>query len=1205
MTDFTHLHTHSMYSLPIGLDGFNSPAELVARAKELGQTSLALTDHGSLYGVYDFAKAAKKAGIKAIIGSEGYVSEKDHTLKDATNKQNAHLLMLAMNQTGYQNLLKITTIAHTEGFYYRPRISHRILEQHHEGIIFTSACIGSEINLALRDNKPDKARDLAAFYRNLVGDRFYLELQNHPAVPIVHDLNLELIRIGNELGIPFVATSDAHFAVPSEAEAHRFLKATRWGMNIDDFCTKIETELDTSFALNSANDLWPYFKPYGAAGMQAFENTLRIADRCHFTLGAGTINLPPVHIPEGHTAESYLREVATMGLKRHQKDFPAYQDRLAYELDVINQTGFPAYMLIVWDIVQYARSHGIPCLPRGSAGASLVLYCLGISDVDPIENKLLFERFLSPERLEMPDIDIDFADSERAKVVEYITDTYGRDCTAQIITFGTLKPKAAIRDAARTLSLPIFEADSLANLVHEKAGSMDSAYRMNAEMKSSVRLNPVHKQIATAAEWIENTVRNVGTHACGLVVSSQPLDTIVPLQPTKDGGLMAAFEGPTLAELGLLKMDILGSTNLSVVADTMRQIQARHGVSIDLKSIPLDDKKVFDALGRGETANVFQLEGAGITRYLVELKPTRVEDIHVMGALYRPGPLEQIPVYIHNKNNPKDIKYLHPTLKPILEETYGVIVYQEQIMLLLQAMAGYTLGEAYIVLKAIGKKKKDLMATEEPRFKQGCVKHGLTQAQADHVWDLIQPFAGYSFNRPHSTLYGLLSYQTAWFKVNYPVEYMQACISHEMGDIASVATACDEARRLGITMLPPDVNHSGQGFLVESDTAIRFGLSAIKNVGDSAVESIVNERTTGGLFEGFDDFIARTNKSVVNKKALESLVQAGACDGFGNRHALLAELPELLKLRADTAKHANNGMVSLFGDDKSLLTPKRTPKSRKPLEDTNDMRIERLSWERNLLGFYLTNHPVVEALDGIEPHKNWLNLGSASVVKPQTLVAGVALVKTFRKHQTKKGDTMASITLSDPSGECSAVIFPKVYASLEAPSFLLDTVVGYRGRIDDSRGDVQIIINEIGDFDVAAKAPKIQTKPVELPQLEQAVQDDSVYPEDLNDYDQLGIAYTDPDRDAFYASDTGFFVLDFPRLDIESFRAMVLRVKDLLETSEPRAIPIYVRIPAPHGGHVILDPAPEWYKDLPDHLLEDLAYEGVSVSRRYEPFIMP
>ncbi|HEX5690670.1 MAG TPA: DNA polymerase III subunit alpha, partial [Roseiflexaceae bacterium] len=978
MNDFVHLHVHSEYSL---LDGYATTKAIAERAAELGMDSIALTDHGVMYGAMEFYAAAKKANVKPIIGMEGYMapgSAKDPMTKGGKNYY--HLLLLARNETGYRNLVKLTTRAHLDGMargvFARPRIDRAMLEQYHEGLIVTSTCIAGEVIQHLTQKQKDKAREAAAWHRDLLGaENYYLELQLHDNTPELEEINDELVRIGKELGIPLVATNDTHFVRREDLEAHTRVMAMGFNLTLPEFCAK-NYQMDGTYHIMSGDEMWQRFKRYGTSPM---ENTRRIAELCNLKLDFGRVQLPEFDLPEGHDAASYLRLVCEEGLMKRFDGHPSeeYIKRLHYELDVINQTGFPDYMLIVWDYVKFARSHGIPCLPRGSAGASLVLYCLFITDVDPVQNKLLFERFLSPERLEMPDIDTDFADSRRAEVLDYIATKYGRENVAQIITYGTLGAKAALRDMGRVLDIPLGEVDRVAKLIPllPVGTTIAQALERVPDLKQIYDTSPDLHNLINWAQKVEGRMKSVGTHACGVVVSRNPLENMVPLQrTTKDEhAVMAAFEGPTLAKMGLLKMDILGLTNLSIVAEALKYIQQTTGTQLELADIPLDDKKTFESLGRGETTNVFQLESTGMTRYLMQLKPSRVDDLYAMVALYRPGPLEQIPNYIYNKNHPKEVKYIHPILKPILEDTYGVIVYQEQIMQLLQAIAGYTLGNAYIVLKAIGKKNRELMAAEEPRFKEGCLKAGLTRDQADTLWELIQPFAGYSFNRPHATLYGLLSYQTAWLKCNYPTEYMAAVLTAAAGQIEDVAKSVAECGRLGVVVLPADVNRSYNGFTIERLPAgqltdysnrqgIRFGLSAIRNVGEGPLSMVLKSREKEGAFTSLEAFCERVDRAALNKRVLESLIKCGAMDTLpGTRRQKLAIMDQALGAGVEAQRAREAGQASMFdlfggGSDSGGVSVQSIPLP--IIREEPQHYKEQLSWEKELLGMYVSDHPI-------------------------------------------------------------------------------------------------------------------------------------------------------------------------------------------------------------------------------------------------------
>jgi DNA polymerase-3 subunit alpha len=1094
-SDFIHLHVHSEYSL---LDGYATTKAIVGRAAELGMDSIALTDHGVMYGALDFLDAAKKAGVKPIIGMEAYIapgSVKEPMVKGGKNYY--HQLLLAKNEIGYRNLVKLTTRAHLDGMgrgvFARPRIDREMLMQHSEGIIATSTCIAGEVIQHLIAQQPDRARETAAWYRDLFGpENYYMELQLHNNTPELENINDDLVRIGKELGIPLVATNDTHFVRAEDLEAQQRVMAMGFNLSYKEFCSKNYT-MDETYHISSADDMWQRFKRYGP---EPIENTRRIADMCGFKLEFGRVQLPAFELPEGHDAASYLRLICEEGLVKRVGVMPPeeYVKRLNYELDVINATGFPDYMLIVWDYVKFARAKGIPALPRGSAGASLVLYCLFITDVDPIKNKLLFERFLSLERLEMPDIDTDFADSRRGEILDYIATKYGRENVAQIITYGTLGAKAALRDMGRVLEVPLSEVDRVAKLIPALpvGTTIAQALERVPELKKIYDSEPQMRELIDWARKVEGRMKSVGTHACGVVVSRNPLEEIVPLQrTTKDeNAVMAAFEGPTLAKMGLLKMDILGLTNLSVVAEALSYIEQTTGQKMWLSDIPLDDKNTFDSLGRGETTNVFQFESAGMTRYIKELKPTRVEDLYAMVALYRPGPLEQIPVYIQNKNHPHAIRYLHPILKPILEDTYGVIVYQEQIMQLLQTIAGYTLGEAYIVIKAISKKNKELMAENSVRFKEGCAKQGISREIADQLWELILPFAGYSFNRPHSTLYGLLSYQTAWLKVNYPTEYMAAVLSAAAGVAEDVAKGVAECGRLGVAVLPAHINLSASGFKFEplpdgehaeyaNRMGIRFGLSAIRNVGESPIEAILAERDKGGPFKSLEELAERVHRQHINKRVVEALIKSGALDEQldgsmpGTRRQKLAVLDQVVSAAAEAQKTREQGQVSMFdlfggGGDNQLASVNVTFPT---INETPADYKEQLSWEKELLGMYVSAHPVAQALQSIADDPNRLTLSQISEEHIGQKITLIGMLTGLRRVVTKKNDTMLIAMVEDLDSSIEMVAFPKVYEKF-ASFWQDDNIVAITAKVEHRRDSLQLVCESVSAYtEVIAAAP--------------------------------------------------------------------------------------------------------------------------------------
>ncbi len=1073
MNDFVHLHVHSEYSL---LDGYATTTDITERAAELGMDSIALTDHGVMYGAMEFYAAAKKAKVTPIIGMEAYMAP--GTNKDAMvrgGKNYYHLLLLAKNEIGYRNLVKLTTRAHLDGMgkgvFARPRIDRALLEQHHEGLVVTSSCIAGEVIQQLTLQQKDKAREIAAWHRDLLGpENYYLELQLHDNTPELEGINEELVRIGKELGIPLVATNDTHFVRREDLETQKHVMSMGMNMTFKEFCGKGYV-MDETYHIMTGEEMWERFKRYGTAPL---ENTRRIADMCHLKLDFGRVELPRFELPPGHDAASYLRFVSEEGLMQRFNGNPPekYVKQLAYELDVINRMGFPDYILILWDYVKYARGRGIPSIPRGSAGGSLVIYCLGVTDADPVANKLLFERFLNPERPEMPDIDVDFADSRRGEVLDYIANKYGRDNVAQIITYGTLGAKAALRDMARVLEIPLGDVDRVAKLIPmlPVGTTIASAMERVPELKQIYDTNPELHNLMNWAQKVEGRMKSVGTHACGVVISREPLENIVPLQhTTKDENtVMAAFDGPTLAKMGLLKMDVLGLTNLSIVADTLNYIERTTGKRLELIDIPLDDKRVFDSLGRGETTNVFQLESSGMTRYITQLKPNRVQDLYAMVALYRPGPIEQIPLYIQNKNNPRGIKYLHPLLKPLLEDTYGVMIYQEQIMQLLQVIAGYPLGNAYVVLKAISKKNKELMATEEPRFKDGCLKKGLTKEQGDELWNLILPFAGYSFNLSHATLYGIFSYQTAYLKVHYPTEYMAAVLSASAGQIEDVAKSVAECGRLGVAVLPADVNRSQIGFTIEplpdgqlrefrNRQGVRFGLSAVRNVGEGPLGVVFKAREEGGPFKSLEEFCERVDRSALNKRVLESLIKCGAMDGMpGTRRQKLAILEQALSagIEAQRAREAGqSSMFELFGGGGAVAGGGSSVQSLPMpiINETPQDYKEQLAWEKELLGMYVSDHPIARALEDMDM-SGVTALGQIGEEHVGQTLTFLGMISQIRRLTTKKGDSMLVAMLEDLESSIELVAFPKSYEKYRQ---LLqdDALLRVNAKVDKSRRD--------------------------------------------------------------------------------------------------------------------------------------------------------
>ncbi len=1065
---FVHLHLHTEYSI---LDGLSKVEPLCARAAELGMPALAITDHGAMYGVIDFYNACKKHGLKPIIGSEVYVAAGEHTRRGTEEKRSYHLVLLAENETGYRNLIKLVTTAHLEGFYYKPRVDHDLLERYHEGLIALSACGSGEPTRHLLNGDLKGARRTAAWYRDLFGpDRYYLEIQRHPGIEEQEHINAGLARLSRELGIPLVATNDAHYILPEDWEAHDILLCLQTNRTLND--PDRMRMPDHTFYLRSPQEMEDLFPDYP----EALENTLRIAEMCNLEFHFGRVELPNFPIPLGHTPDSYLRQLCEEGLHhRYGANLrQEHRDRLDYELSIISKMGFPLYILIVWDFVNFARRRHIPCQPRGSAAGSIALYTLGISDVDPVAHRLVFERFLNPERHEMPDIDMDFADSRRQEVIDYVIQKYGQERTAQIITFGTLGAKAAIRDVGRVMGVPLSTVDRVTKLIPPiPIGlTIEQAMEKVSELRQLYEMEPSIQQMIDYARKIEGVVRNVGTHACGMVVARRSLDEIVPLQRTiKDENVvMATFPMTTLGDIGLLKIDLLGLSNLTIVDEALRYIRKSTGQEISLDELPLDDEKTFRMLGEGGTVGVFQLEGSGMTRHLRALRPTSVADLIAMVALYRPGPMEHIPLYIKRKNDPRLIEYLHPSLEPILEETYGVIVYQEQVLEILQKMAGYTMGRADIVRKAIGKKKKELLEREEPRFIEGCIRNGLSREEAKTLWDQIQPFAGYSFNKAHATCYGLLAYQTAYLKANYPTEYMAALLTTFSGNTDKVAISIAECWRMGVAVLPPDINRSEEGFTIEPlserpagvlyDKAVRFGLGAIKNVGSGPIQAILEARRQGGPFRDLDDFCERVDYHQINSRVLESLIKAGAMDSLpGRREQRLAAFSQAMAAGQELQKAREIGQISMF----DLLGEQTERRSAPRLPDTPpESRRTLLSWEKELLGVYVSEHPLGEVMRHLSPQQRetLTNLGDLSNELVGSTVRVLGLVARVRRLLTRKGEGMAVAELEDLDGSIDAVAFPRLYEQTQ-DLWAEDNVLLVQGKVDLRNDRLQIICEQV------------------------------------------------------------------------------------------------------------------------------------------------
>ena len=1077
---FTHLHVHSHYSL---LDGLPKIDALIDRALELGMDSLALTDHGALYGAVEFYKKAKAKGLKPIIGVEVYVTPNSMRAKRPNvDTERYHLILLAKNKIGYENLVQLVTKSWLEGFYYKPRVDKECLREHAAGLVATSACIAGEIPRAIMAGNQEKAAKLALEYREIFGpENFFLEIAHHPNIPEQKIVNQALIKIGQKLGIPLIAAHDIHYINPEDAPAQDILMLVNTGANLED--KERLTMKDNDFSLRSPQEMADWFKD----APEAIVNTQKIAELCHFDFELNKYQLPHFNVPNGKTPNDYLKDLCYLGIAGR---YPDQTDenvlkRLEYELSVIQKTGFASYFLIVQDFVNWAKNNGIVVGPgRGSAAGSIVSYLLNITDIDPLKYDLIFERFLNPERISMPDIDLDFADTGRDKVINYVRQKYGEDRVAQIITFGTMAARAAIRDAGRAMSYPYQLCDQVAKAV-PFGSTLDKALLESVELRQMYESDEQVKKLIDTAKKLEGVARHASTHAAGVVITKDPLTKIIPLQhPTQgDEIIVTQYEMHAIEDLGLLKMDFLGLKTLTQIERTINIVKNTQGLTIDISNPPLDDKKTYKLLQEAKTTGVFQLESGGMKRCLKELKPTVFEDIIAMVALYRPGPMELIPDFIDRKRSRKKIEYLHPALEPTLKNTYGIAIYQEQVMEIAKELAGFTLPEADTLRKAVGKKIKKLFNEQKEKLIQGMIKNNIPGETAEKIWNFIEPFARYGFNKSHATCYALIGYQTAYLKAHFPTEFMAALMNTELDDIERIAFLIDECLKMNIEVLPPDINESLADFTVinpraftkkenqvEStiqkgvevkDGLIRFGLAAVKNVGGNIVEAIVKEKKSNGPYYFISEFIERVQNKDLNKKSLESLIKCGAMDKLGERGQLLFNLEQILQYAREIQKPRLNGQKSLFdfaaanGQTKNSLPQLRlaatAPASPK----------EKLVWEKELLGLYVSEHParpyekVIEKL-AILPSKL-----TASLVGQRVKVGGA--MSKVRKVITKTGKPMLFVTLEDPKAKVEVLVFPNTLERT-ATFWQEDKVALISGRLDDKDGSYKIICDDAAEL---------------------------------------------------------------------------------------------------------------------------------------------
>ena len=1093
MSKFVHLHIHSEFSL---LDGANRIKDLPVRAKELGMDSIAITDHGVMFGAIDFYKACKKEGVKPIIGCEVYVAPRSRTDKQpGIDNHYYHLILLAKNNEGYKNLSKLVSLSFVDGYYYKPRIDREILEKYHEGLICLSACLAGEVNQALLSGQNEKAEQVALWHKKVFGDDYYIEIQNNGIKEQVL-ANQKLVQLARKLDIPLVATNDAHYLKREDAYNHEVLLCIQTGKRMSDE-DRMKFDTDELY-VKSPEEMAEYFKAFP----DAIENTVKIAEQCNVEFEFGHTILPNYDVPpEYPTHYDFLKELCDKGLKKRYGEnlSEEIQKRAEYELSIIKKMGYVDYYLIVWDFIHYAKTNGIPVGPgRGSGAGSILAYAIEITDIDPIKYGLLFERFLNPERISMPDFDVDFSDERRQEVIDYVARKYGHDHVSQIITFGTMAAKMVIRDVARVLDYPYAEADALAKMIpNEIHITIKKALEQNKELKDRYDTDEQTRKILDIAMGLEGMPRQASTHACGVVITKDPVDTYVPLY-VRDGQINTQYIMTTLEELGLLKMDFLGLRNLTVIQNTIDMVKENHGIDVEFDQ-DMSDPKVYKLWQDGNTSGIFQFESQGMTNFMKELKPDCLEDLIAGVSLYRPGPMDQIPRYIRGKQNPGHNEYTHPSLEPILNVTYGCMVYQEQVMQIVRDLAGYSLGRADLVRRAMGKKKLDVMAKEREVFIHGqvdengnievpgCVRNGIDEVSANKIFDEMAEFAKYAFNKSHAACYAVVSYRTAYLKAYYPAEFMAATLNSYLGNLDKAPQYIDECKRLGIQILKPDINKSFEKFTVE-DGKIRFGLGAIKNVGTIPVENIVKERKEKGEYKSFTDFCERVSELQVNKKCVESLIKAGAFQEFEQTRAtLLASFEAIIDTIQSGNKKGFNGQVSMF-DIGTKQEKEDMEKQKYKFEEYEEMpEKEMLSMEKEMLGIYISGHPLEKMREQIMHSTNIINSLDLSKIAEQADTTNIeentqqiqnakpkfvdgqkvkyaGIITSIKKKYTKNNKIMAFITIEDLYGTAEIIAFENAVINA-GKSLIEENIVVVDGRLsirDDQ--EPTIIANEIKDL---------------------------------------------------------------------------------------------------------------------------------------------
>ncbi|HPT65995.1 MAG TPA: DNA polymerase III subunit alpha [Candidatus Woesebacteria bacterium] len=1063
MANFVHLHVHTEYSL---LDGLTKIKKLVSTVKEMGMTSIAITDHGNMYGAVEFFKACKKNDIKPIIGCEVYLAPNGLTDKSAANRRNHHLILLAKNEQGYKNLMKLVSIANIEGYYYKPRIDWETLKKYKDGLVCNSACIEGEIAQLILDDNYEKAKKRAKEFQELFNEDYYLEIQRHPGLKDQDKANNGIIKISRELGIPLVAANDAHYLKKSDAFAQDVLMMINTQTTIND--SKRLSMFDVpDFYIKSPEEMEQQFSDVP----DALENTVKIAEKCNLEIELGNWYFPKFKLPKDKTAEETLKDLVFKSAEEYYgKLTPEITERLEYELGVINPKGYAAYFLIMRDFIKWTEENNTPTNTRGSAGGCLVAFVLGITSVDPLIYQLPFERFLNKDRPSPPDIDLDIADDKRQGMLYHIIDQYGKDAVAQICTFGRMMAKGAVRDTARVLGYEYTVGDKISKLIPLGSQgfpmSIDKALDTTPELKNLYDTDPDSKKIIEAAKQIEGCARHISVHACAIVISPSAITDFSPVQ-TETGGdkTITQYEMHACEDVGLIKYDILGIRNLSFLGQSVLNVRKTQNIDVNLRKIPLDDKKTFEMLSSGDTMGVFQLAGEGMTKWIKELKPNRVEDLMAMVALYRPGPMAIIPEYIARKNGTSPISYVDPKMEKFLKNSYGLLVYQDDCLYTAIELAGYNWTEVDKFRKAIGKKIPEEMAAQKEKFIQGCIDNGYTEAKSKEIFSYIEPFTSYGFNKAHAASYGMLAYRTAYMKANYPVEYMCALLTAESGDAEKVTDGVTECRHMGIIISPPDINKSSSGFEMEENPesleklAIRFGLSAIKNVGEAAIENIINERNQNGPFLNFNDFCIRVDSQKINKRVLESLIKVGTMDQFGERNAILSSLE---KIRIDCEKinaKKNNGQFGLFDAPTAENTKIIAPPDNFP-EVIPMSEHDRLGMEKELLGIFVTENPISKILAPFQT----LGLIKISEILKKDANASVKMAASltkFKMIRTKKNNAkMAFLTLEDETGKIEAVIFPKTFEIAE--SILSENKAYYiEGKTNLREGVLSIMVDTI------------------------------------------------------------------------------------------------------------------------------------------------